>query len=48
MATSSITKNFVIYDVRILDCTAWEKFNTRQTTSKDQEPHELVQLLRLL
>ena len=24
------------------------KFDTRQTTSKDQEPHELVQLLRLL
>lgn len=24
------------------------KFDTRQTTSKDQESHELVQLLRLL
>ena len=24
------------------------KFDSRQTTSKDQEPHELVQLLRLL
>ena len=24
------------------------RFDTRQTASKDQEPHELVQLLRLL
>ncbi len=26
----------------------FSQFDTRQTTSKDQEPHELVQLLRLL
>ena len=26
----------------------FQRFDTRQTTSKDQEPHELVQLLRLL
>lgn len=26
----------------------FQKFDTRQTTSKEAEPHELVQLLRLL
>jgi hypothetical protein len=26
----------------------FQRFDTRQTVSKDKEPHELVQLLRLL